>query len=96
MAAAIATAFAATVAAVASVVVALINRKQSRALAEVKHQVKNSHGTNLRDDLDKVIGGLGEVKDDLAVVIKNQGRHDSEIAGIREEQRIHRMEHLKQ
>ena len=26
--------------------------RQSRDIAEVKHQVKNSHGTNLRDDLD--------------------------------------------
>lgn len=29
-------------------------RRQSKDLAEVKHQVKNSHGTNLRDDLDLI------------------------------------------
>jgi hypothetical protein len=50
--------------------------KQGRDIKEVKEQVKNSHGTNLRDDLDalryEVRGGfsrvfehMGEVRTDL-------------------------------
>lgn len=38
---------------------------QGRDIKEVKHQVKNSHGTNLRDDIDalryEVRGGFHEI-----------------------------------
>lgn len=50
--------------------------RQGRDIAEVKDQVKNSHGTNLRDDLDalryemrggfaRVFEHMGEVRTDL-------------------------------
>lgn len=50
--------------------------RQSRDIAEVKDQVQNSHGTNLRDDLDalryemrggfaRVFEHMGEVRTDL-------------------------------
>ncbi|WP_085981787.1 DUF2746 domain-containing protein [Salinispora tropica] len=88
-----------------AVLVALIGagvevlRRQSKRLREVGEQVVeqvvNDHPTNLRDDLDKVVVGLEYVRKDLAVVITSQRRQDEEIAGIREEQRIHRLEHIR-
>lgn len=43
--------------------------RQGRDIAEVKYQVKNSHGTNLRDDLDalfiEVRTGFGLMHDRL-------------------------------
>jgi hypothetical protein len=44
-------------------------RRQGKVLHHVKEQVANSHTTNLRDDLDRVIGGLERV-------LENQDMHD--------------------
>lgn len=42
-------------------------RKQGRDVRAVMHQVQNSHGTNLRDDIDKVLHGLEKVHETLMV-----------------------------
>lgn len=34
-------------------------KRNSRVMEEVRSQVQNSHGTNLRDDLDKVVAAQG-------------------------------------
>jgi hypothetical protein len=51
-------------------------RRHHRTLGEVRentaaarHQVQNSHETNLRDDVDRVLSGLERV-------LEGQGRHD--------------------
>lgn len=61
---------------------------------EAKEQVKNSHDTNLRDDLDRMhddireaLRLLGEHGDDLK-------RHGSEIGGLRADMRLERDERL--
>lgn len=76
-----------------AVVVALIGvlveilRRQHKRLGEVCEHVANSHETNLRDDLDKVIHGLGEVKE----MLREQAK---DINGLREEIRHERAERL--
>lgn len=81
-------------------VVGLLKR-QDRKLSEVKEntaearkQVQNSHSTNLRDDLDKVIAGLDRV-------LAGQARHDEalrehgqEISGLARDLSHERAERL--
>lgn len=48
----------------------------SAELAAIRHQVQNSHGTNLRNDLDVVIAGIQQIK-------TMQAEHGSQIADLR-------------
>lgn len=45
-------------------------RKQNRHLKTIKHEVKNDHETNFRDDIDKIARavetGFREVKEDIS------------------------------
>ncbi|MFC4089363.1 DUF2746 domain-containing protein [Micromonospora sp. GCM10011541] len=68
-------------------VLAELLRRQHKRLGEVKEHVANSHTTNLRDDIDKVLAGLGQV-------IETQRQHGKEISGIREEIRHERVERM--
>lgn len=63
----------------------LLQRKQLR---RVEDQVVNSHSTNLRDDVDRVIEGLERV-------LANQRRHDAELAALRADLRVEREERLE-
>ncbi|OKI45247.1 hypothetical protein A6A27_11925 [Micromonospora sp. CB01531] len=65
-----------------------ILRRQHKRLGEVRDHVANSHTTNLRDDVDRVLAGLNDVK----TLIHGQGR---DIAGLREEIRHERTERLE-
>ncbi|MGW2541548.1 DUF2746 domain-containing protein [Kitasatospora sp. NPDC001574] len=83
----------AVTAALVGLVVELL-RRQGAAIAEVRehaqearHQVANSHGTNLRDDLDHVIERLG-------LVLDGQERHGEELASLRREIGHERAERL--
>jgi hypothetical protein len=69
-------------------------RRQNKKLNKVgdhaeaaRDQVQNSHKTNLRDDLDKVIEGLADVK----ALLRSQGK---DISGMREEIRHERVERV--
>ncbi|MEU8327301.1 DUF2746 domain-containing protein [Micromonospora sp. NPDC048839] len=75
------------------VVVELL-RRQHKRLGEVKahaaaarDQVQNSHTTNLRDDIDRVLAGLDQV-------IETQRQHGKDIGGLREELRTERIERI--
>ncbi|XVV02754.1 DUF2746 domain-containing protein [Actinosynnema sp. CA-248983] len=75
-------------------IVAGLLKRQDKKLSEVKEhtaearkQVQNSHSTNLRDDLDKVIAGLGQVLD-------GQVRHDVALNDLRREIGHERAERL--
>ena len=46
----------------------------------IREQVQNSHGTNLRDDMDGIRDALGDVR-------AGQRRHDSELARVHDTQR---------
>jgi hypothetical protein len=81
------TVIAAVIAAVASIVTALLGLWQRRHLADVRAEVKNSHTTNLREDIDRLIEGVDSL-------MEGQRRHDAEIAGIRADLRIERRERL--
>lgn len=61
--------------------------RQNRRLTQIQHQVQNSHETNLREDLDKVIEGID-------TLVEGQRRHDGEISGIRDDLRVERQERL--
>ncbi len=84
---------AATVTAIGAIIVALVGialellRRNHKQLGTVRDQVQNKHSTNLRDDVDKVLSGLDDVKTILR-------QHGSEIGGIREELRHERAERL--
>ncbi|MEU8133228.1 DUF2746 domain-containing protein [Streptodolium elevatio] len=62
-------------------------RRQSSTLGEVREQVSNTHSTNLRDDVDRVLRGLDQV-------LEGQAEHGREIAGLRAEIRHERAERL--
>ena len=47
---------------------------------QIREQVQNSHGTNLRDDMDGIRDALGDVQ-------AGQRRHDSELARVHDTQR---------
>jgi len=89
---------AATVTAAATVMVALIGvmlemmRRNHKKLGDVQqntkdavHQVQNSHSTNLRDDIDRVLQSLDRVE-------LTQRLHGKDIGGLREEMRQERVE----
>lgn len=72
----------------------LLDRRRGRdikAVAEhasaAREQVQNSHSTNLRDDLDKVLDGIETLK-------QGQTQHSSEIGGLRADLRQERIERL--
>ncbi|MEV1109927.1 DUF2746 domain-containing protein [Micromonospora sp. NPDC049751] len=70
-------------------------RRQNKKLSEVKDhasaardQVQNSHKTNLRDDVDRVIAGLEQL-------LEGQRQHTRDIGGLRDEIRHERVERLE-
>lgn len=77
----------AVIAAAASMATAYMARAQRRDVALVRTQVQNSHTTNLREDIDRVLDGLERVH-------TGQSRHDAEIAGIRRDIRDERRERM--
>lgn len=70
------------------------NRTTARVVADVKAQVQNSHETNLRDDIDRVIDMLASVVDGQKRLEEGQKRHDSEIGGLRQDIRLERKERI--
>jgi hypothetical protein len=84
---------AALISAASAVTVALIGalvellRRQHRAIGEVRDQVSNTHETNLRDDLDRVITSLDRVLD-------GQAQHSRDIAALRDDLAHERAERL--
>lgn len=67
----------ATIAAISSIVTTYIQVRFGRRLGEVHEQVKNTHSTNLRQDID-------EIKSE----VRRQGR---EIAELRADMRVDRL-----
>ncbi|GII98397.1 hypothetical protein Slu03_07750 [Sediminihabitans luteus] len=57
-----------------------LNRPIAEQVEVVREQVQNSHETNFRDDLDRVLAAVERIE-------QNQHRHDGEIAGIRDDVR---------
>ncbi|MER5632174.1 DUF2746 domain-containing protein [Streptomyces nitrosporeus] len=84
---------AALISAGGAVIVALVGvlvefaRRQHRVMGEVRDQVSNTHQTNLRDDLDRVISGLERVLD-------GQAEHSRGIAALRTDLSHERAERL--
>ncbi|AER48742.1 hypothetical protein SEA_EXPLOSIONERVOSA_32 [Mycobacterium phage ExplosioNervosa] len=72
----------------------LTQRAHGKKLGDIKEQVANSHSTNLRDDIDRVLAsvatlaeGLGDVKTDV-----RDARTD--IADVRRDLRLEREERI--
>jgi hypothetical protein len=84
---------AAIVTATGAVIVALIGialemlRRNHKRLGRVQEQVVNSHPTNLRDDVDRVLAGLERIE-------RTQRQQGGDINGLREEIRHERAERL--
>lgn len=62
-------------------------RKQAGQIGEISEQVKNSHETNLRDDVDRVLSGV-------ETLVEAQRRQGQDITGIREDVRMERTERV--
>lgn len=62
--------------------------------AEAREQVKNSHKTNLRDDMDALHADVREALRRLTEQSDDLRRHGSEISGIRRDFQIEREERL--
>jgi hypothetical protein len=78
---------AAIIAAGSGVATTVLTIRQRREMLVVRGEVKNSHTTNLREDVDAVLGKLD-------AVIDGQRRHDAEISGLRADMRVERQERL--
>ncbi|GAB2329221.1 hypothetical protein STREPTOSP366_43900 [Streptomyces variabilis] len=76
----------AVTAAFVGVLVELV-RRQGRVMGEVREHVANTHTTNLRDDLDQVVHGMGRL-------LEGQERHGEELASLRREIAHERTERL--
>ncbi|MFJ9158678.1 DUF2746 domain-containing protein [Streptomyces griseoviridis] len=76
----------AVTAALVGVLVELV-RRQGRVMGEVREHVANTHQTNLRDDLDRVVDGMSRV-------LEGQADHAEELAHLRREMAHERVERL--
>lgn len=76
---------AATIAAIVSVVNTRITSANTKHIGEVKEQVQNSHGTNLRNDIDSIIRSNTTIHDRLNII--------TELMNDREED--HKHEHRR-
>ena len=70
------------------------HRKLSKGIEETRHEVKNSHTTNLREDLDYVMRGVEKL-------LEGQERHDAQlvshgqsIGGLRDDIRQERTQRM--
>jgi hypothetical protein len=83
----------AVVTAAGTIIVALVGvalellRRSHQRLGEVKEQVQNSHGTNLRDDLDQVVAAVSRIE-------AAQTLNATAITELRAELRHERVERL--
>lgn len=83
----------AVVTAAGTIIVALVSvalellRRSHRRLGQVRNQVENSHGSNLRDDIDKVIAAVARIE-------ATQTLHTTGITDLRAELRHERAERL--
>ncbi|MFI9228972.1 DUF2746 domain-containing protein [Streptomyces rimosus] len=76
-------------------------RRQGRAISEVRehteearHQVANTHETNLRDDVDRVLDGMERLLDGQARHDEALSRHGEEIGAVRRDIAHERAERL--
>lgn len=82
-----ATVIVALIGAVAGLITTGLQIWQRKRIGEVHAEVKNSHTTNLRDDMDLM-------HHKLDYLITGQRRHDDEISGLRDDLRQERKERL--
>lgn len=82
----------------ATVLVALIGAAATllsllfQRLGEVRHQVKNSHGTNLRDDIDRLAERLGRVEGNAAHAVRAARKASDDTVQLREDVQAGRQE----
>jgi hypothetical protein len=88
--------------AVAEVLVALIGAMSTvlvaymsvlgKRLTRINQQVSNSHGSNLRDDLDRISIGVEQVINEQHRQAAEQHRHTAELGALRSELTVERTE----
>ena len=69
--------------AASAVVVAIVGanqRRQHRTVRAVEEQVANSHTTNLRDDIDRVLDGIEGIRDDMRQEREDRRAGDKALA----------------
>lgn len=61
---------------------------------QAREQVQNSHKTNLRDDIDRLLEGVERLTEGQNRQEATLERHGSEISGIRKDARVEREERI--
>lgn len=77
-----------------SLVVGELFRRQNKVIQGVRDQVQNSHETNLRDDVDRVLEGMDRLIEGQERHNDDLRQHGREIGGLRAEIRHEREERL--
>ncbi|QBP30511.1 minor tail protein [Mycobacterium phage Charm] len=72
----------------------LTQRNHGKKLGDIKEQVANSHSTNLRDDIDRVIAAVASLTDTVGDVKYQVRDVKQDIGGLREELRFERQERI--
>ncbi|AEK07305.1 hypothetical protein PBI_MYXUS_32 [Mycobacterium phage Myxus] len=72
----------------------LTQRNHGKKLGDIKEQVANSHNTNLRDDIDRVLASVATLAEGLGDVKVQVRDVKSDIGGIREDIRQERQERI--
>ncbi|QGJ90179.1 membrane protein [Mycobacterium phage SheaKeira] len=72
----------------------LTQRTHGKKLGDIKEQVANSHSTNLRDDIDRVIAAVAAVTETVGDVKFQLRDVKQDIGGLREELRFERQERI--
>ncbi len=72
----------------------VVTLRQNSHIDGIKAQVKNSHNTNLRDDIDGLRHEIERVTGKVDHVLAAQQRQERDIAGFREDLRQERWERL--
>jgi hypothetical protein len=67
---------------------------QRKQLREVHEQVKNTHSTNMREDIDDLAHGMRRLMDKVELLIEGQRRQETENAELRADLRIERQERM--
>ncbi|QFG11544.1 hypothetical protein PBI_BOGOSYJAY_31 [Mycobacterium phage BogosyJay] len=72
----------------------LTQRQHGKKLGDIKEQVANSHNTNLRDDIDRVLDAVSNLTGQVGDLKQNVNHVTNDIGGLREDLRQERQERI--
>ncbi|QBJ01116.1 hypothetical protein PBI_ARISSANAE_30 [Mycobacterium phage Arissanae] len=72
----------------------LTQRNHGKKLGQINEQVSNSHNTNLRDDIDRVLSAVAGLTGQVGDLKVNVNHVTNDIGGLREDLRQERQERI--